>query len=50
MNNPPYGLQFSIFTNELKLERVYRMMQRPVELCIDDIPTLRFAVQQYGGL
>jgi acyl-CoA reductase-like NAD-dependent aldehyde dehydrogenase len=49
MNNSPYGLQFSIFTNDLK------MTQRFIEeadcggVVINDIPTLRFDIQPYGG-
>jgi len=49
INNSDYGLQFSIFTNDLK------MTQRFIEdadcggVVINDIPTLRFDVQPYGG-
>ena len=50
MNNSPYGLQFSVFTNDLKL------MQRAISeleaggIVINDIPTLRFDIQPYGGV
>jgi acyl-CoA reductase-like NAD-dependent aldehyde dehydrogenase len=50
MNNSPYGLQFSIFTNDLKLT------QRAIEeldaggIVINDMPTLRFDIQPYGGV
>lgn len=50
MNNSPYGLQFSIFTNDLKLA------QRAIEeldaggVVINDMPTLRFDIQPYGGV
>ena len=50
MNNSPYGLQFSVFTNELSL------MQRAIEeldaggVVINDMPTLRFDIQPYGGV
>ena len=50
MNNSPYGLQFSVFTNELSL------MQRAIEeldaggIVINDMPTLRFDIQPYGGI
>ena len=50
MNNSPYGLQFSIFTNDLK------MMQRAIAeldaggIIINDMPTLRFDIQPYGGV
>lgn len=49
MNNSPYGLQFSIFTNNLQ------QMQQFIEeadcggVVINDIPTLRFDIQPYGG-
>lgn len=50
MNNSPYGLQFSVFTNDLKL------MQRAISeleaggIVINDMPTLRFDIQPYGGV
>jgi acyl-CoA reductase-like NAD-dependent aldehyde dehydrogenase len=50
MNDSPYGLQFSIFTNNLK------NMQKAIEeldaggVVINDIPTLRFDIQPYGGI
>ncbi len=50
MNNSPYGLQFSIFTNDLKLTK------RAIEeldaggIVINDMPTLRFDIQPYGGV
>jgi acyl-CoA reductase-like NAD-dependent aldehyde dehydrogenase len=50
MNNSPYGLQFSIFTNDLKLT------QRAIDeldaggIVINDMPTLRFDIQPYGGV
>ncbi len=50
MNNSPYGLQFSIFTNDL------RVMQRAISeldaggIVINDMPTLRFDIQPYGGM
>jgi acyl-CoA reductase-like NAD-dependent aldehyde dehydrogenase len=49
MNNSPYGLQFSIFTNRIDL------MKRSIDefecggVIINDIPTLRFDIQPYGG-
>ena len=50
MNNSPYGLQFSVFTNDLSL-----MQQAIAELdaggiVINDMPTLRFDIQPYGGV
>ena len=50
MNNSPYGLQFSVFTNDLALT------QRAVDeldaggIVINDMPTLRFDIQPYGGV
>ncbi|WP_345976575.1 aldehyde dehydrogenase family protein [Sulfurimonas sp. HSL3-7] len=50
MNNSPYGLQFSVFTNDLALT------QRAVDeldaggIIINDMPTLRFDIQPYGGV
>ena len=50
MNNSPYGLQFSIFTNRIDL------MKRAIEdfdcggVVVNDIPTLRFDIQPYGGV
>ncbi len=50
INNSPYGLQFSIFTNDLAL------MQRAIDaleaggIVVNDMPTLRFDIQPYGGV
>ena len=50
MNDSPYGLQFSIFTNDLSLT------QRAIDeleaggIVINDMPTLRFDIQPYGGV
>lgn len=49
INNSPYGLQYSIFTNSLENTK------RAIEefecggVVINDIPTLRFDIQPYGG-
>jgi len=49
INNSPYGLQYSIFTNDLK------NTQRAIEefecggVVVNDIPTIRFDIQPYGG-
>lgn len=50
MNNSPYGLQFSIFTNDLKTAQraIYELEAGGV--VINDIPTLRFDIQPYGGV
>ena len=50
MNDSPYGLQFSIFTNSLA------NMKKAIEdfeaggVVVNDIPTLRFDIQPYGGV
>jgi acyl-CoA reductase-like NAD-dependent aldehyde dehydrogenase len=50
MNDSPYGLQFSIFTNDLSL------VNRAIDeldaggIVINDMPTLRFDIQPYGGV
>ncbi len=50
MNNSPYGLQFSVFTNDLSV------MNRAIDelnaggIVINDMPTLRFDIQPYGGV
>ena len=49
INDSPYGLQYSIFTNDLQLT------QRAIEefdcggVVVNDIPTIRFDIQPYGG-
>lgn len=49
MNNSQYGLQFSIFTNDLS--QVTRFIDEADcgGVVINDIPTLRFDIQPYGG-
>ena len=49
MNDSPYGLQFSIFTNDLKLTQRFISDAQCGGVVINDIPTLRFDVQPYGG-
>ncbi len=49
MNNSPYGLQFSIFTNNLKVTQQFIEDAESGGVVINDIPTLRFDVQPYGG-
>lgn len=50
LNDSDYGLQSSIFTNDLK------QSQRAIEefdaggVVVNDIPTLRFDIQPYGGV
>ncbi|MDD3592603.1 MAG: aldehyde dehydrogenase family protein, partial [Sulfurovum sp.] len=49
MNDSPYGLQFSIFTNDLKRTQRFIDDAQCGGVVINDIPTLRFDVQPYGG-
>lgn len=49
MNDSPYGLQFSIFTNDLKMTQAFIEDTECGGVVINDIPTLRFDVQPYGG-
>jgi acyl-CoA reductase-like NAD-dependent aldehyde dehydrogenase len=50
MNNSPYGLQFSIFTNDLKLTQRAISELDAGGIVINDMPTLRFDIQPYGGV
>jgi acyl-CoA reductase-like NAD-dependent aldehyde dehydrogenase len=49
MNNSPYGLQFSIFTNNLTMTQSFIDDAQCGGVVINDIPTLRFDIQPYGG-
>ncbi len=50
MNNSPYGLQFSIFTNDLQnTQRAINELDAG-GIVINDMPTLRFDIQPYGGV
>ncbi len=49
MNDSPYGLQFSIFTNDLKMTQAFIDDAECGGVVVNDIPTLRFDVQPYGG-
>ncbi len=49
MNDSPYGLQFSIFSNDLKMTQAFIEDAQCGGVVINDIPTLRFDVQPYGG-
>ncbi len=49
MNDSPYGLQFSIFTNDLRMTQAFIDDAECGGVVINDIPTLRFDVQPYGG-
>jgi acyl-CoA reductase-like NAD-dependent aldehyde dehydrogenase len=50
INDTEYGLQFSIFTNNLKLTQKFIEDAQSGGVVINDIPTLRFDVQPYGGV
>ncbi|MDD5405494.1 MAG: aldehyde dehydrogenase family protein [Sulfurovaceae bacterium] len=50
MNNSPYGLQFSIFTRDLPLAQRFIDDSQSGGVVINEIPTLRFDVQPYGGV
>ncbi|MCX6060677.1 MAG: aldehyde dehydrogenase family protein [Campylobacterales bacterium] len=50
MNNSPYGLQFSIFTNNLAHATQAIEDLDAGGVVINDMPTLRFDIQPYGGV
>lgn len=50
MNNSPYGLQFSIFTNNLTHATQAIDELNAGGIVINDMPTLRFDIQPYGGV
>ena len=50
MNNSPYGLQFSVFTNDLALTNRAIDELDAGGIVINDMPTLRFDIQPYGGV
>ena len=50
MNNSPYGLQFSIFTKNIDLIKCFIDDAQAGGVVINDIPTLRFDIQPYGGI
>ncbi|WP_353661815.1 aldehyde dehydrogenase family protein [Hydrogenimonas sp. SS33] len=50
MNDSPYGLQFSIFTNDLKLARRAVDAFECGGIVVNDVPTVRFDIQPYGGM
>lgn len=50
MNNSPYGLQFSIFTNNLSHASKAIDELDAGGVVINDMPTLRFDIQPYGGV
>ena len=50
MNNSPYGLQFSVFTNDLSITKRAIEELNAGGIVINDMPTLRFDIQPYGGV
>ena len=50
MNNSPYGLQFSVFTNDLSITNRAIDELDAGGIVINDMPTLRFDIQPYGGV
>ena len=50
MNNSPYGLQFSVFTNDLSITKQAISELEAGGIVINDMPTLRFDIQPYGGV
>ncbi len=49
INNSPYGLQYSIFTNDLSLTKRALEEFECGGVVVNDIPTIRFDIQPYGG-
>ncbi|MRI84003.1 MAG: aldehyde dehydrogenase [Nitratiruptor sp.] len=50
MNDSPYGLQFSIFTRDIELIKRFIDDAQTGGVVVNDIPTLRFDIQPYGGV
>jgi len=50
INDSPYGLQYSIFTNDLNLTKRAIDEFECGGVVVNDIPTLRFDIQPYGGV
>ena len=50
MNDSPYGLQFSIFTKDIELIKRFVDEAEAGGVVVNDIPTLRFDIQPYGGV
>ncbi len=49
INNSPYGLQYSIFTDSLSTARRFIDEAQCGGVVVNDIPTVRFDIQPYGG-
>ncbi len=50
MNDSPFGLQFSVFTNDLSITNRAIDELNAGGIVINDMPTLRFDIQPYGGV
>ena len=50
INASPYGLQYSIFTDSLLAARRFIDASESGGVVVNDIPTVRFDVQPYGGV
>jgi acyl-CoA reductase-like NAD-dependent aldehyde dehydrogenase len=50
MNSSPYGIQFSVFTNDLSITKRAIHELEAGGVVINDMPTLRFDIQPYGGV
>ncbi len=50
INNSPYGLQYSIFTNDLNNTKRAINEFDCGGVVINDVPTVRFDIQPYGGV
>ncbi len=49
INESPYGLQYSIFTNSLSTAKRFINDAECGGVVVNDIPTVRFDIQPYGG-
>jgi acyl-CoA reductase-like NAD-dependent aldehyde dehydrogenase len=50
MNDSPYGLQYSIFTDSLSQAREFIDGAEAGGVLVNEIPTTRFDIQPYGGV
>jgi acyl-CoA reductase-like NAD-dependent aldehyde dehydrogenase len=50
LNNSPYGLQHSIFTNDLNSVNIFIEECEAGGVVVNDMPTLRYDIQPYGGV
>jgi acyl-CoA reductase-like NAD-dependent aldehyde dehydrogenase len=50
INSSPYGLQYSIFTDSIRAAKTFIAEAEAGGVVVNDIPTVRFDVQPYGGV